>query len=210
MGIKKSLVSMVAACWLALGSIAPAKAADGSIEAMCGEKQCVQDLKMSGALTPKIGVFARERTKVDYAKQVGHFGLVDLTHKVVGGLDGVLEVQYIPGLGAMPRAGVQYFQAVGDVGMYALATSSLTEPFYGEVIASVSYAPKLTPELGLTFSVEDVTDFSSKGHDFSEQRLRAGVTIGDKLQVGAAGDIVELGEEGQTTYNLGGYVGLKF
>lgn len=110
----------------------------------------------------------------------------------------------------MPRAGAQYFQAMDELSFYALATSSLTEPVYGEIVTSVSYTPALTPELGLTFSVEDVTDFSSKGHDFSEQRLRAGVTIGDKLQVGAAGDVIELGEEGQTTYNLGGYVGLEF
>ncbi len=209
MEIKKSLVNLIVACGVALGSITQAKAG-GSIKAMCGDKQCVQNLKVSGSLTPKIGVFAREITTVDYAKQVGHFGLVDLTHKVVGGLDGVLEVQYIPGLGAMPRAGAQYFQAVGDVGMYALATSSLTKPFYGELVASVSYTPKLTPEFGLTFSIEDVTDLSSKGHDFSEQRLRAEVTICDKLQVGAAGDIVELGNNGQTTYNVGGFVKLKF
>ncbi|MBI4453784.1 hypothetical protein HY636_04020 [Candidatus Woesearchaeota archaeon] len=210
MNIKKSLVSMVAACWLALVPIASAKAANGSIEAMCGEKQCVQDLKVSGALTPEIGVFAREITIIDYAKQVGHFGLVDLTHKVAGGLDGVLEVQYILGLGAMPSAGAQYFQVVDELSFYVLVKSSLTEPIYGGILASVGYTPFLTQELGLTFNVENVSNLSSKGHELSEQRLRAGVTISNKLQVGAAGDIVEQGEEDQTTYNLGGFVCLKF
>lgn len=102
MGIKKSLRNLVIACFIALGPITPTKAASatsGSIGAMCGEKQCVQDLKVSGSLTPEIGIFAREITTIGYAKQVGHFGLVDLTHKVAGGLDGVLEVQYISGWG---------------------------------------------------------------------------------------------------------------
>ena len=210
MNFKKYLVSALAACELALAPIASAKAADGSIEAMCGDKQCVQDIKASGSLTPTIGIFAREITTVDYTNQVGNFGLADLTHNVVGGLDGVAEIQYIPNLGALPRAGVQYFRSVGDVSVYALATSSLTNPAYGEALVNVSYTPALTPDLRLILRLEDVTDLSSKGHDFSKQRLRAGVTISDKLQLGAAGDIVEIGNSSKPTYNLGGFAGLKF
>lgn len=209
-GIKmKTIRTLICAGLMALGMAAPAKAAEGSLEVMCGDQTCATDLKASGTIVPGMGIFARQTTGVDYKNQVSPFGLVDLTYNVVDGLDVVAEAQYSPGMGFMPRAGVQYFHSFGDFSVYALATTSLKEPMYGEVVANLRYQPELTERLDGVVNVEALTDFSKKGHDFSAQKVRVGIALDKKVEAGAAVNMSETGTSFDDP-NFGGYLKVSF
>jgi len=203
----KTLKTLICAGLMALGVATSAKAE--SLEAMCGNQSCATDLKVSGTIAPKFGIFARQTMGVDYQNQVSSFGLVDLTYNVEGGLDAVAEAQYSPGMGFMPRVGLQYFHSLGDFSVYALATASLKEPMYGEVLANLRYQPKLTEHLDGVINVEDVTDFSQKGHDFSAQKARVGVALDKKVEAGAAVNMSEIGTSFSDP-NYGGYLKVSF
>ncbi|MFA6460758.1 MAG: hypothetical protein WCV90_00695 [Candidatus Woesearchaeota archaeon] len=205
----KSIKTLICAGLLALGVATSAKAAEGSLEVMCGDQTCAADLKVSGSVAPGLGIFARQTTGIDYKNQVSPFGLVDLTYNVVDGVDVVAEGQYSPGMGFMPRAGVQYFGQFGDFSVYALATTSLKEPMYGEVVANLRYQPALTERLDGVVNVEDVTDFSKKGHDFSAQKVRVGVALDKKVEAGAAVNMSETGTAFDGA-NYGGYLLFRF
>ncbi len=201
--------TLICAGLLALGVAAPAKAADGSLEVMCGNQACATDLKVSGSIAPKTGIFVRQITGIDYEGQVSPFGLVDVTYNLIGGLDVVAEAQYSPGMGLVPRVGAQYFGQFGDFSAYALVTTSVKDPVFGEVVANLRYQPALTEKLDGVVNVEALTDLSKKGHDFSAQKIRVGVTLDQKIEAGAAVNLSETGTHFDDP-SYGGYLKINF
>src|SRR3989338_2650144 len=154
------------------------KAAAGSIETMAGDKSATIDLKVAANVAPRTNFFTRSRTTIDYENEVSYFGLTDLSVNLVDGLDVVAEAQFIPGSEIIPRAGMQYFISKGDASLYALASVGLSGKPDGEFQQILTYKQKVTGEVSLTFSAENITNVAAQGHAFSLQRLRAGVVLG--------------------------------
>lgn len=184
--------------------------AEGSIDAMAGHQSTTIDLKVSGEVAPKTGLFVREMTTADYEGKVSHFGLADLSYEIAGGVSAVAEIQAAPGMGVIPRVGAQYFGEVGDLTLYVLGTVKAGEQPDGELVAVIGYTPELTEGVSLLTSIECLTSVGESGHQFSGQKLRAGVTLEDKYQIGVGADLTEVGEEGTLDASVGGFVGLKF
>ena len=113
-------------------------------------------------------------------------------------------------MGVVPRLGMQYFTELGDVTIYALGTVKTMDHPDGEVLVDVRYTPEVAKEVELLLGGEALTHFSEKGHDFSTQKLRAGVILGEKYEVGAGVDLLEVGSDGILDYSAGGFAGLKF
>jgi len=207
----RMLAGSVLAAGLMLASPKPARA--DSIELMAGNKNTTLDLKASADLTKKLGLFIRARPSVDYAGNISSFGLADLTINLGGGLDAVGEVQLFGGR-AVPRAGMQYFTKTGDFSLYTLATIGLDSRPYLESVTALRYAPVLYKNLRLLAQVEDVTDVSARGHDFSTQRMRLGVEW-KGWGAGAAADLTETGNspkplDGTFGWNAGGFISKRF
>ncbi len=183
--------------------------AEGSAEAMVGHQTTTIDTKVSAEVAPRTNMFLRQMTTSDYSGDVSFFGLADLSYNVVGGLDVVAEVQAAPGMGVIPRVGAQYFGEVGDLTLYVLGTVKAGEKPDGEFVTIIGYAPKLAEGVDLLTSVEDLTSVGKEGHNFSVQRLRLGVTLADKYQIGVGADLTEIGDEGTLETSVGGFIGLK-
>ena len=181
----------------------------GSLELMAGEEYSTLDTKVATEVVGDINLFLRQITTSTPEGEVSYFGLMDLSYKLIGGLDLVGEVQAAPGMGVVPRAGLQYFQALGDSALYTLATASTIEQPDGEFLVNLSYSPELSEDVDLLTNVEALTNVGEEGHNFSVQKLRLGVTLMDRYQIGAAGNLTELGNAGELSYNLGGFLGLK-
>ena len=182
--------------------------AGGSVELMAGHQSTTLDTKVSTEVAEKTGLFIRQMTTSTPEGEVSYFGLADLSYKLVGGLDVVGEIQAAPGMGVIPRAGLQHFGKVGDLAVYALATVKTMEHPDGEIVVSLSYTPKLGESIDLLMSLEDLTSIGKEGHQFSAQKLRAGITLMEKYHIGAAANLTELGPDGSFGYDIGGFVGV--
>lgn len=210
MRILKKLAVGAAMIAALVGGTPQSKAAEGSLEVMAGQVATTIDLKVSGQIAPKTGLFLRGITTADYDGDVSHFGLADVSYNIVDGLDAVAEVQLASGMGVVPRVGAQYFGKFGDVSIYTLATVKAMENPDGEFVVNLGYTPKLTEEVRLLTNLENLTSVGAEGHQFSTQKVRTGLTFQEKYQVGAGIDLTELGPKGELTYSAGGFVGLKF
>ncbi len=204
----KGLAMAALAATIALTPV-PTKAG-GSVEVMAGHNQTTIDTKISTEIAPKANLFIRQITTADYEGEVGFFGLADVSYNIFDGLDVVAEVQAAPGMGVIPRAGLQYFGQLGDFSVYVLGTVKTMENPDGEFVVNLGYTPKISDNVNLLLNLEDLTSVGEKGHNFSVEKLRTGVTFMEKYQVGAALDLTILGNEGELDYNLGGFMGLTF
>jgi len=201
----------IAAAIAALTALIPLPAnASGSVEAMAGEKTTTIDTKVSTEVAPDTNLFLRQMTTSDYNSKVSFFGLADLTYNIFGGLDAVAEVQAAPGMGVIPRLGAQYFGQFGDFSVYALGTVKAMEHPDGEFIVNMGYTPELTEGVRLLTNVENLTSIGEEGHQFSVQRLRAGLKFMDKYGIGFGADLTEVGNDGELNYNMGGFASLGF
>ena len=183
--------------------------AGGAAEVMAGDERVTIDVKAIGDLSPDVGFFARNRTGIDYHNKVNPFTLVDLTYSLGEGFDGVGEAQMAPGMGVVPRAGVQYFHSFSEGSVYALTTASIIERPNLELIAKVRYTPLLIGGWRGMAQLEMVTDIGRDGHEFSTQRVRLGISA-DGYDFGAALDVVEAGHDTTPTYTAGGFVAKTF
>ena len=206
MSLFKKLISATAvvAC-LAL----PQKAeAGGSAELMAGNRSATLDLKVGTELAPGLQFFTRQFSSVNYDNEVGHFGLINLGYNVWDGLNVLAQAQAIPGVGAAPRFGFEYFKQVGDFGLYGEAVSTVPESPQIELLANIGYRPSLTDDLRLVTDLEAITLLSpERGHDYSTQRLRLGLGAG-QFEFGPALNLEEVG--GNVDYNVGGSVKVNF
>jgi hypothetical protein len=172
--MKNKTTKMVAGAALAAAVSAADVADAGSVEVMAGHEKATIDLKVSTKLVPRTSLFLRGRTGIDYENNIDNFGLADVSVNVVGGLDGVVEAQFIPGVGVVPRAGVQYFRQIGQLGVYGLGTVKLGEEPDGEFVVNLSYNPKISEAFSIVTNFENLTNVGKK-HNFSVQRVRLGV-----------------------------------
>lgn len=220
MKIKQDL-KKIAAGAAVLGMLvcsAPKKAEATAFEVMSGHQGVALDTKLDVPLAPGINIFNRNQVGIGYQNNINYlgipdalsqskidyFGLTDLSFNLIGGLDAVLEMQYFSQLGFKPRAGLQYFQELKDLGIYGLATVGLDEANV-EVVLDLNCTPKLTEKINLLLGLENVVNFGAQGLNFSIQKIKLGLGLGKdkKLQVGAAANLMEAGSE--TSYNIGGF-----
>ncbi len=210
MEIKQKIKRMVAGVALAASLLGAGSnlARANSAEVMVGNTNTTLDVKVSTEVAPKTNLFVRNRTTIDYENQVSNFGLADLSYNLIGGLDAVAEVQMIPEAELIPRLGLGYFNKVADLSCYGLATAGLSgEKVDAEVFASLSYTPKITDDLQLKLSLEDVSNFGQEGHNFSAQRFRAGLGV-EQYEAGLAADLTEAA--GEISPAVGVYAKINF
>jgi len=189
----------------------------GSVEVMAGGESATLDTKLILPVTDDVTFFNRNRMTATYT---GADGLEDIgassfhvnslsydvgQHVGIPGLDMFAEVDVVPGTGIDPRAGLQYFAKVGDLGLFQLASVGLHADTDLTLVTSLGYTPELTDDVGLVLGAENLTIVGEPGHIFSTQRLRAGVDI-HGYQLGFATDLVEAGDSGEVGYNIGGFV----
>jgi hypothetical protein len=188
----------------------PTKPAHGAVEVMAGQETGTLDAKFAIPVAPKLNAFTRHRVTSDYDGNVGSFHVANLSYNVVDGLSVVAEVDAIPGVGLDPRLGAQYFKKVGDVSMFGLVSQSAKPDGLNLTsLTNVCYTPTLKGDLSLVLGVENVSNFNDEGHNFSTQRLRAGVGY-KGLQGGIAADLTEVGKDPKFGYNAGGFVRKTF
>lgn len=206
MSILKKLISATAvvAC-LAF----PQKAnAGNSAELMAGNRNVTLDLRVSTELVPRLQLVTAHISSINYNNEVNYFGFISFGYNVWGGLSVLAQAQAISGVRASPRLGLEYFQQIGDLGIYGEVASIIQESSQIELLANVNYKPKLTENLRLVLGLESATLFSpERGYDFSTQRLRAGLGV-NKFEFGSAINLVETSEN--VDYNLGGFVKVNF
>ncbi|MFH0701580.1 MAG: hypothetical protein V2A62_04035 [Candidatus Woesearchaeota archaeon] len=200
---------------LLIGLAGPAAEAKttGSVEVMGGDKTTLLDVKVSGELAPKVKIFSRGKTSIDYAnsKEVRYFGLVDIARELGSGFDVVAEVQFIQGVGPVPRLGVQYFGQKGGFSGYGLITGKIDQDSNLGLVADLRYKHRLSEALAVSLGVEEVTSLGSKGHEFSTQSIRTGLEI-EGFHFGPAVDLIEVGQgkKLQFGYNVGGFLRKDF
>lgn len=192
----------------ALVCAAPRKAEADSVEVVADNNHLSLDLKVGSEVAPRTTIFGRTITSVDYHQNTGIFQLIDLTYNLSGGANAVLEHQFIPGVGVIPRLGVEYFTQQGNLGLYGLGTARLNRDTNAEFAASVEYTPHLTDALRLYALVEAVSNVGGEGHNYSLERLRLGVQEG-KYTGGLAANLGQTGPEGEFSYGLGGFFKIK-
>ncbi|MBT3814144.1 hypothetical protein HOE37_02110 [Candidatus Woesearchaeota archaeon] len=201
---------LATAAMAAIMALSPTPAtAGGSVELMAGNEAVTLDAKLFGELAPKTNLLARTRLTTDYENNLAPFTLVDLSYHLIGGLDVVVEMQFTPTDGFVARPGVQYFSKWNDFSLFALGTVNVDENPTGEIITLMQYTPKLSDALKLITQIETVTNFGELGHNFSVERLRLGLGVGD-YQFGAAGDLIQIGDDGELGYNVGGFFKKEF
>jgi len=186
--------------------------AKGHIEFLAGNVGLATDLIVSmDDLLLGIDFTTRYKTGVDCENQVSHFGLIDLNYNIVDGLDALLEVQFIQGVGVVPRPGFWYATAFDDVNMFISATVGPTTNPDGELHALLAYKPELTEGAKLLLQMEAVTNFA-KEHNFSTQDFRIGVILDDTYMLGAAANLKEtgMGNGLEFSYNAGVFGGFNF
>ncbi len=190
---------------MALATPVPAHAANGSAEVMTGDKATTVDVKSGGKVAPKTGIFTRNRANLPYEGNVGAFGLVDLTYGLCEGLNGVFEAQYGPGLGVVPRAGLQ---VSADFGPKLFVSSTVGKSLDAEVLAKIAYSLGLTDDVSLAAKLETITNWGlnlgAPNHNFTLGRARLGVNLdGLEVGVGADGDL-------EKNLNVGPYLTASF
>lgn len=186
-----------------------ASAATATAEVVSGDASSTLDVKVSGEVAPRFGLFTRHRETVDYDNNLRHFSLADATYTVGNGVGAVVETQFIPNLGVVPRLGFQYATARGDLDVFVLATAVARENTNGEGVTLFRYSPPLHPRARLFAQIETVTNIGKGGHNFSVERLRLGLDI-HGYRFGAAADITEKGDKLVPCYNVGGFVARNF
>ncbi|MBT7902225.1 hypothetical protein HN587_00020 [Candidatus Woesearchaeota archaeon] len=194
---------------VALTGLPTTALADGSVELTTGHDYATLDTKVFTEVAPLTNLFMRQITTMDYDGNTDLFFLADLSVNLVDGLDVVIEGQAIPGVGVIPRAGLQYFGQFDDFSIYSLATVKTMDHPDGEIVINLGYTPGLTGDVDLLLNLEDLTSVGEDGHNFSVQKLRAGITLYERYMVGAALDLTEIGNQGDLSYNIGGFIGLK-
>lgn len=207
---KRRKAGMLACCVLAAGlALAPKGARADSVEWMAGNKNNTGDLKASGAITEKVGVFTRFRPTVDYKGTPSTFGVADLLLGLGHGFDAVSEVRFAGGK-VIPRGGVSYTAKTASFCISAVASLGLDSEPYFESLTNVRYTPDIYRSLKLLMQGENITDLSAAGHDSSKQRLRLGLEL-RSWGAGAGLDLLETGNKPDFgVWNAGGFVSKKF
>ncbi len=205
--INKIITGFAIATVLVCGTQREAEA--GSAELFVGDKSATFDTKVNIELGQRTNLFLRNRLTSEYDNDVGYFGVADLSVNIIGGSDGVLEGQVTTESGIIPRIGLQYFKKMNDVSIYSIGTCGIKSNPDGELLFNIGYEPVIGNDLKVLANLENITNFSSQGHNFSIQRIRLGLGV-DDFGFGAAVDLNETGNKGEVNYKFGGFVAKKF
>lgn len=211
MSIKVLLMAGIAAAYLVVGALNPAKAANVTIEAVSGEDSGTLDTKISGNLPFKIGYFFRNRTSLNYEADngVSAFSLLDITYPLGKGFDFVAEGQFATGASFDPRLGVQYFKGFKNgITAYALVTRNFNENPNTELTTVFGYTRDINGKLKLVGRIEEVVNIGDKIYNFDITRLRLGIGNG-QVTIGPALDIFGIGSEQGPQYFPGGFITVK-
>ena len=203
-GVRAALVLCCAFLGLQLGTPPAQAQATGIVEVASGHESSTLDVRLGMELLPRILLFTRHKVTVDYENKLSYFGYTDLAFNLIDGLDIVFETQYLND-GLSPRAGFEYFKAVGDFSFFTIATVLLDDKPDGELYILAGYTPALTDALKLLTELELVTNIGGDGHNFSAQGLRVGVEW-KGLSAGLAGNVDLVGVDAEFAFNLGGFL----
>jgi len=212
-----NLTSIVAAgSILASATSNSAEMPHGQIETMIGDNKATLDTKVSAKLSKNISVFGRNITTKDYAqKTISPFSFVDMSYNLGNGIGAVYETQFIDvnsGTLVTPRVGIEYFKPLRkDLTFYTIGTVNIPtarDPLVnGELVANLSYTPKISKNLHGVARVETVTNFGREGLNFANQNFRLGV--GKKaVETGIAINLSE--SPSSFTQTFGGFISYKF
>ncbi len=193
------------AAFIVSNALSTASARANSVEVMSGQNSSTLDLKVSGKIAEKTGLFVRSRTTTDYNNRTGHFLLADISYNLVSDLDMVIETQAAGKL--VPRAGLQYSHQIGELSVYGMMSGTTMDGANAELTLQQNYTPALSSRIRLVLGLEEVTN-AGEQHNYSLQRARVGVRI-DDWQLGMAADAIEVGTSFTINYNAGGFVSKK-
>ena len=179
----------------------------GAAEVIVGQESGTLDTKIlvfDGDLT----LFSRDRiTETHEDSSIDVYSVSSIAYALGSGVDFFVEVDAAPGVGLMPRAGIQHFYAGDGFTLFDLLSVPVDGSFDLLHIGQVTYGTPLSEDLGLATSAETLTSFSEEGLDFATQRLRLGLDLSG-YQIGTAVDLTETTDE--IGANVGGYVGTTF
>ncbi len=202
------LLTYIATALTAASLLFGSKAKASDVEIIAGNTGVTLDAKVQLDVAPRVGLYMRNITGVDYTNAMNYFGLVDATVNIIPGLDVVVETQFVDG-SVVPRAGMQYFVEAGNFSAYVLATAQLAKESNAEILTELKYSPEVADGLKLVLSIENITNAAGNGHNFSIQRLRTGLQM-SKYTFGVGADLLEEGEQKVPSYNIGGFGKVSF
>ncbi len=180
-----------------------------SAELMLGNQSSTLDTKCSGELAPKTMFYGRNRTSIEYDNTVSTFFVGDVAYTLTGGLDAVAEVQAAPGMGVVPRIGMEYFTQHKDLTFFGELSGEISLDPNTELTLRFTYTPAFGKNISGFGQLETISDVGFSGHEWSTERVRLG--IGSKgYTVGGALDLVQVGNSIATTPNYGLFVGKMF
>lgn len=213
-GMKEIGVTAIGA-YMTLVSAMPALAADGSVEVISGVDgdnyaSTTIDAKLSGEIAARTNFFLRNRISIDHESQTDSFTLIDLTYALGKGFDAVQETQFTAGAEMDPRLGIQYFRDIGrGFTAYALITRNFDENPNTELTTILGYEHDLKGNWKLMGKWEQIVNISDEVYNYDTARLRLGISKG-KFTIGPAADISGIGSKEEPSYNVGGFVAVKF
>src|SRR3989344_3244588 len=221
-------VAAIAAVYLTLGSINPAKAGPRvNTEAMWGENEDAQtmtlDTKVFGTIGGKLDYFLRNRTPIDMNERNTTrptVTFIDLDYELLKGLDVVLAAELVTGAPADPRRKMQNFYTKNGLMLYTVATRKLGEDPNTKWKFDLGYSGKIRGDLGWRTNLEQWFIFPDGDPTATISRFRLGATYqipGSKtiLSFGPALDInnIQNGDDAATnprTMMPGAHLSLQF
>ena len=176
-------------------ALMPLKAQSGSLELSILEDTKTTDIKAGGNLGKGFGYFFRSRMTSDNDDNVYAFSIGDLTYKLGNGINAVGEVQRAPGMGLIPRVGIEGYKQIGPIGIYGITTHSLKGEDNVEAIVSASVKKALSKDWTAIGKIEGIVDyntdnFSLNNRNYAISRLRLGAEK-DGKEIGFALDVSE-------------------
>lgn len=164
-----------------------------SVEIMVGTENLFTDVQWlkNFEANQKVSVFSRSRATDDYQNHVYLFTGAYLNYTTANGFGGTL-VGRMASSGSGADAGIHFFKVNRTLMVYALASVTAVNGSGASWFSITRFTPGLSQSLNGYFSLELFSNFSFQEHQFSTQRLRAGLEKG-MVQFGLALNISQAG-----------------
>lgn len=181
------------------------------LEFMAGDKELFADVQWLRPFDKdyKWTLFSRSRATVDYENRSNLFTGAYFNYTTRIGIGGTI-VGRISTLSSGGDIGVHYLKSKEKLLVYALSTTEISEKLSLTWFSIIRFTPNITERFKLYTSLELYSNFNSKGHVASIQRIRIGL---DKAsyQFGFALNLSGYGESyNKIDSNIGLFVSKQF